>query len=436
MTFGWRIRVFRRGYLRSVSRSTFLRNVAGTLSRQIASGLLNLCTVVLIARMLGPAGSGAYAVALLLPTLLATFLNLGVSPANVYYLASRRVDFRTSFLVTLFLSAACAFLGCSIGALLIFFLGEALFPGVGHDVLFLALAAFPFMLLLQAAGGILQGLQDFREFNLTLLVPPTVTIAAVSVLAIAGFLDLFSVTACYLLGQVLGALTIGQLLLRRPEWKEARLISDRWQYLSQLLGYGLKAYASNVVTFFNYRADLFLVNFFLGPSAAGIYVIAMQFGEKLWLLSQAVSTVFLPKVSELAGQEEERRRFTPLIARWTFLLTLLAAAALAFVFDPVVRLLAGEAFSDATWVLLLLLPGIVAWAPARVLANDIAGRGRPEINLRVAVLIIIMNSLGNCVLIPLWGLKGAAIATSIAYIANLTFYTAIYIKIKGGIYVD
>ncbi|MCK9549671.1 oligosaccharide flippase family protein [Aquamicrobium sp.] len=414
----------------SIVRSSFLRNVAGTLFRQLASGLLNLLTVILVARILGPAGNGSYAVALLLPTLLATFLNFGVSSANVYYLASRNVDLKTASFVTLWLSIIFSVFGLVIGTISINF-SDQIFPGIDKSVLFLSLASFPFLLFLQAAGGLLQGTQDFRAFNLTLIVPSLVTLLTTGSLAALGRLDLHSVVGCYLSGQVLGVIAAVIPIVTGRKWRQTAPACEKRLYLSRVFSYGLKAYASNVVTFFNYRADLFLVNFFLGPFAAGLYVVAMQFAEKLWLLSQAVSTVFLPKIAELSGNEGERQRLTPLVSRWTLLLTLFAAICLGLIFDVVVRLLIGNEFSGATLVLLLLLPGVVAWAPARVLANDMAGRGRPDINLYIACVIMGVNLAGNLILIPLLGLMGAALSTLIAYCLMLVMTVRSFVRLSG-----
>ncbi len=76
-------------------------NVAATLARQLGAGLLMLVTLALIARVYGTEGNGAYTVALLLPTMLASLLNLGIGPANVYYLGSSQVAPRTAWRSTL-----------------------------------------------------------------------------------------------------------------------------------------------------------------------------------------------------------------------------------------------------------------------------------------------------------------------------------------------
>ena len=68
------------------------RNFTTTFVRQISGGLLGFITVALIARVYGPDGNGLLAVAMLLPHLLSTLLNLGLTSANVYFLASGQVS--------------------------------------------------------------------------------------------------------------------------------------------------------------------------------------------------------------------------------------------------------------------------------------------------------------------------------------------------------
>ena len=56
--------------------SKLSNNVSATFGRQVSSGLLQLVIIAIIARVYGPEGNGAYNVALLLPSILAIFLNL------------------------------------------------------------------------------------------------------------------------------------------------------------------------------------------------------------------------------------------------------------------------------------------------------------------------------------------------------------------------
>ena len=63
----------------------------------------------------------------------------------------------------------------------------------------------------------------------------------------------------------------------------------------------------------------------------------------------------------------------------------------------------------------MLIPGIVMDGVSKVLANDIAGRGKPEINMLVALTASIINVIANLILVPQLNLVGSAIASSISY---------------------
>src|SRR5690606_7561315 len=64
----------------------------------------------------------------------------------------------------------------------------------------------------------------------------------------------------------------------------------RWRQLQ----HGWRSHASNDLARINYRADLFLVNLLLSTAGAGVYVIASQLAERIWMLSQSPSVVSLP----------------------------------------------------------------------------------------------------------------------------------------------
>jgi O-antigen/teichoic acid export membrane protein len=189
--------------------------------------------------------------------------------------------------------------------------------------------------------------------------------------------------------------------------------------IKQTLSYGWKAHLSNILAFINYKADVFLANFFLGPAAVGVYVIAVTLAEKLWLMSQAVSTVLLPRLAQLNTDEAKRKELTPLITRWVLLATLIAALMLASLAHWLIIWIFGANYASALIPLWILLPGIVFLAGSRVLANDIAARGRAELNLYGSIIVVAINVMGNFLLIPAYGLAGAAASTTLAYSVDL-----------------
>lgn len=405
-----------------------LANFSKTAGRQLWSGALQLAAVVLIARNYGPGGNGMYTVALLLPTLLSTLLGLGLAPANAYFLGARlygaKAVYRTTMLVWLLMCLA----GLCIGAIAIIAKANAYFPGVPPRVLWVALACFPPLLFVALIGSIFQGLQDFSSFNLSLSLQPALTLGGVALCVIFGLPEAWLVAA-YLFGS-LGAAAAMAVVLRR----RLRLAGgDEKPYpLRVALSYGVKSHLGNIVAFLNYRIDLFLVNLLVNPVAAGLYGVAMQVSEKLWLVSQALSTVLLPRLSEVGRDRVQAVAITQIVSRVTIFVTLVISVIAAGVGLMAITAIFGAKFRGAYLPFVLLLPGIVAGSAVRILSSEIAARGRPEINLYMALIVVGVNIALNVLLVPKYGIQGAACATSLAYISNFLLRLVIFRNQTGS----
>lgn len=399
--------------LKKLSENIFL-----TISRQGFAVIFGLGISIILARSLGPTGNGQYAMGILLPTMLVSFLDLGVSSANVYFIASERIKPLSAFKTNLWFWFVLCIVGILITVLVLRFQSNNWFPGVPLDILWLGMLAFPLALLQAFLSSLLQGLQDFKNYNYASLITPSVTLLLAIVLVGIFKLNVFGAVLSFIIGNLCGL--IATLIILKPYLQnnmecEKRSVEN---YTKECLKYGWKAHLSNILAFINYRADLFLVNFFLTPAATGMYLIAIQFAERLWILSQAVSTVLLPRLSEMHKEEEKRQLLTPLIARWVLLVSAVGTLVLALIASSLINSLYGEEFAPAVGALLWLLPGVLMGSMSRILANDIAARGKPELNLYTSILVVSVNIIGNIVLIPKHGIEGAAMATTIAYGLN------------------
>jgi len=278
--------------------------------------------------------------------------------------------------------------------------------------------------------SLLQAVQDFRRFNTAVLIPSALTL-------------LISIVTVWLLewgvaGAVL-AMALGSGIGLIVTWKATDVHQDfggaiphAADYMKQVVNYGWKVHLSNILTFVNYRADTFLVNLFLGPATTGVYVIAVQLAERLWMLSQAVSTVLLPRLSELRYDERTRKALTPMISRWVLVISGVAGIGLALVVRLLIGWFYGEEYLAAAQAFNLLLPGIIMGSFSRILANDIAARGKPELNLYLAGIIVVVNVVANLILVPMLGMNGASVATTIAYTINALARLAIYARVSGN----
>lgn len=411
-----------------MGKGKFARGVAITLAGHSLGLLLGVGTSVILARVLGPEGNGIYALALLLPSLIVTFGNLGIGSATIYYVA--RGDFQRQEILgnNVLLSLGISGIGVLTGLVVIFFFGETLFPSVSSGYLLLALTLVPVEIFFSHVNYILLGAQRIKEFNYVQIVQPTVFLAFVTL----ALVELKVGVAGAILARLISWLIADALIFRLAKAISTGIdLNLSSSYMKRTITYGIQAHVANILGFLNYRVDMFLVNWFLGPAVVGLYAAGVGLVEKLWMVSQAASTVLLPQVA--AETEEERRKeFTPLVARTVLWTTTIGAVVLAIFSRWIVILLYSKAFLPAVGALQALLIGAVALSAGRVLANDIAGRGYPGWNIYTGFVAVIINIALNFLWIPRYGIVGAAWASTVSYTLSFFCIVFLYCRLSGN----
>ena len=90
-------------------------------------------------------------------------------------------------------------------------------------------------------------------------------------------------------------------------------------------------------------------------------------------------------------------------------------------------LFSGE-FAGIRTVILLMAPGIVFFSAHTVLANYFSGTGKPKYNLYASLIGLSVTFVSAFVLIPMLGIRGAAITTSLAYAALFVYHWIVFQK--------
>jgi len=406
----------------------FTKNAAITFTAGVLSLILGLVTSVILVRVLGPEGRGIYALAVLLPSLIVTFGNLGIGPATVYYVA--RGEFRRQEILgnNILLSAGIDGLGVLAGLAVVLFFRETVFPGVAPGYLLLALLLVPVEVFFSFVRYVLLGAQRIKEFNYVQIARSVLFLGFI----VLALLELRAGVTGAILAGLLSWLVVDVLVFRFARRVAGGIdLKPNKTYIKQATIYGLQAHISNILGFLNYRVDMFLVNGFLGPAAVGLYAVGVGLVEKLWMVSQAASTVLFPRVAA-ENEEQRRKEFTPLVARTVLWTTALGALVLALLSRWIVLVLYSEAFLPAVGALQALLVGVIALSAGRVLANDISGRGFPGLNICTNLVAVATNIALNLLWIPRYGIVGAAWASTASYTLSFLMALFFYCRLSGN----
>ena len=167
---------------------------------------------------------------------------------------------------------------------------------------------------------------------------------------------------------------------------------------------GSVSWAGNLSVLFTTRAALFIAGAIADAGSVGLLAVAIVVAELIWSVPEAAAFSLAPFVAHFG--DERSQTITPLITRSVLLLTTLAAVAVGALAVPLVVLLFGKEFEDASVPLRWLLPGVVGYGLAKVLASDLLGRGRPDLALRASLAGAGTAVVLSALLVPTAGIVG------------------------------
>jgi O-antigen/teichoic acid export membrane protein len=382
------------------------RNTIETLLFRGISTPVAMLLVVLQGRFLQPEGRGAYVLAVLTVTIVTRLLGqLGIAVTN--RLQDPDADVRRLVQRALALGLLLGLAG--VGAVVAW---AAVTGELPADVAFAASLALVPNVVWQSLSGVLMGLGRIRLWNYVQLSPPVLTLVGMLVFVV--WLD-GEVVAALLAWALANALTaLFALAAARDLWLPVSVpkIGDRiGRTIARL---ALVMGAVQIVNLVSYRVELFLLRHFRDLGDVGVYSIAMQTVESMWLIPAAMATaVTAPAVQ---SEEADAARLIARTAAKALLYTAGAAAVVAAAAPFFIPFVLGDAFEGAGLPLALLMPGVVAYAPVTVLVVYLSvRRGRPRLSLAVSVASGVVTLGLGLALIPAFGVTGAAIASSVGY---------------------
>ena len=403
----------------------FAGRVATMFGAQVVGAGVGVLNGILLARLLGPAGKGDYYLLVLLPATALILLQFGLPYAFNFFTARglTRGLIARSLLLTATLSAI-GFVGL---AMILPALQGAVLQGGSPELVWLAFLGLPLSLLATFTAAIVMGRQAVRWYAAINVVNPVLTTVLLVIVLWGLAPSVLGAIAVYLTGAA-----INTLLYLAAAARVSRAVPEpAFAPLRQLVRYGLQFYPTSLAGFFSNRVDVYLIAFLItDPSEAlGYYTMAVGLAEMVYLLERSVGQVYFPHVAGSNRQDADRR--VALVSR----VTLLSAGVFALLLIPAALLLIGTllpAFGPSIPPMLVLLPGVAAMSASNVIGGYVAGIDRPGVASTVTVIAFVVNIAANLVLIPRFGILGAALASLISYSLSWLLLTVMASRFSGA----
>jgi len=168
------------------------------------------------------------------------------------------------------------------------------------------------------------------------------------------------------------------------------------------------------------QIDRLSIGFYLSPREVGIYCAAFSLAALLSIIPQGFSFLSLPEFSKLLAENsfDKFKIIFRQIAGLIFAISLPLFICLTIFAEDLLKLLYGPDFVDGFTVIIILSSGLLIntlWGPA---SDALVGAGHTKSLLLSTLCGCIANIIFNILFIPLFGIKGAALATSISMIIS------------------
>lgn len=224
-----------------------------------------------------------------------------------------------------------------------------------------------------------------------------------------------------LIGEIAGfgvaaALMIGYIS-RELDWEAALRRTADIVPKRRLLQYNSSTVLLILLSTTLYHIDVVLIRTIVGDNATGLYKGALVIAEFLWFIPIMLQTLLVHSTSELWSRDASDKvtDLASRITRYTILATLLPLIGLAALADVFIPLYLGPEFERAVVPMLLLLPGVFGLSIAKPIYAIGQGKGQFRALILATGTAALLNLALNLVLIPRYGMNGAAIATSCGY---------------------
>lgn len=398
---------------------SYAKNVASNFATQIVIIILSFLTSIIVTRVLGPNGKGYISYIFLIINLLSNYGHFGINNSTTFFQKRSKygsdIIFSTNVLYLSVLSIIIFIIVSSLRFLNLFLVDYSYILIIG--ALFIVFCTF----LFNSFTGFYIGDERITEVN-TINIKVNVLRCALDLLLwITKSLNVYS----YVVVEVLVAL-INMLLLYRNLKLKFSIKFFKFSLLKDEFKYGIIVYLSALFMFLTYRVDQIFIKNMLGLSILGIYAVSVTLAEILLMIPESIVSAITGKLYSIDDNSSNRKSITSITVKYDFYVCLVLGCC-GILCTPLIPVIYGKSFTNSVYPTIILIIGIVFSSIGKISCSYFQTLGKPKIHLYFTGICFAMNVILNFTLIPLLGINGAALASTISYVTLGIIYISFFI---------
>ena len=396
-----------------------LSAIAGSLGVKVGAAMLTIIVAAILGKLLGADGYGAYAYAISWLTILSLLAAFGLDVLAIREIAQTMAKEEwgalRGFLSWSLKRVTLSSIGLAIGMFLLISLVQNHLPAAEVETLWIAALFLPTLALLRLLLGMVQGFGR----PVVAQVPQMVLLPAL-ILVIVGFLWLFNLLNAQWAVGAYGFATC--MALVSSMWLLARSaksivpcipVRHRKQWLHSATAFMLGGFG----IMFNNQIGVIMLGSMAGPREAAIFDIAMKASTLVAFVLMAVNIPMGPMMAVMytKGDRENLQQLATRAA-WFALIGAIPVAGGLIILGPWLLRWMGEGFATGSIALTILCLGQVINAGAGSVGLILNMSGHERETAWTVFIAGILNAVFCLILIPAYGLEGAALSAALSMI--------------------
>ncbi len=384
---------------------------------KISSTALAFLNQILLARVLGAGGLGEVILAITVVRISAQIAKFGMEEAMMKFVpryidqkAPSQLKGTISFAVWFCLIFSTLFvllvIGCSK------FIAINIFHSEGLLILLPVIAiSIPAWVIRDVVGGILRGYHDtLRALIPESFISPFFRLAVFLILLLKGAAPLYAVIA-FVAGEVLAVITsIVYLKSRVKDLKPVKSKCERKKVLDVAFAVIFTSMSILLYT----QADIWILGMYMPTDIVGVYGIVAKLVLLVYFPMLAFNAILPPLISSIhaSGNFDELKNMVSESTRW--ILSMARPIILILVIEGkyILKYAYGQEFALGYAALLILIFGQMIKAGAGLVGVILQMTGEHKVYMKITMVWGIINIILNIILVPRFGMIGAAAATA------------------------
>ena len=389
---------------------------------KISNTVLGFINQIILARMLGAGGIGEVILAITVVRIASQIAKFGMEETMMKFIPlyidqkdDSKLKGTISFAIKFCLLISFVFMLFVLA--ISKFISITIFHSAGLLKLMpIVVLAIPAWVIRDVISGILRGYKDaLRALIPEALISPFFRILVFLILILNDVSSLYAIIA-FVTGEILSVVVAISFLQNKVQ--RLRPFKKQCEHKKVLdVAYSIIFTGMSILLYT--QSDIWILGMFTSTENVGIYGIASKIALLVYFPMMTFASILYPLISSIyaSGNRDQLRKMMSECTRWILSMAIPIILILVFEGKLILEYFYGSDFSAGYSVLVVLVLGQMIKAFAGLISVLLMMTGGHRVYMKVTVIGGILNIVLNVILIPLYGIIGAAISTAFCLIA-------------------